>query len=100
MPCWNAYACDGPLVAGDLKQRVGTKGPWWDWDRGKLALEYLFQTGRDRRHPAASDFARVYDLAERVCPSEILELPTPSEADQRKELLVRAARHQGVATFE
>ncbi len=91
---------DGALVAGDLLQRVGKKDPWWDWDRGKVALEHLFRTGEvsGRRRP--SDFARVYDLTERVLPAEILNLPTPSEADQRKELLVRAARHHGVATFE
>ncbi|MEZ5381146.1 MAG: crosslink repair DNA glycosylase YcaQ family protein [Microthrixaceae bacterium] len=90
---------DGALVAGDLKQRVGTKGAWWDWDRGKLALEYLFATGEIAATRRPSDFARVYDLAERVIPPQILAIPTPSVADQRKELLVRAARHLGVATF-
>lgn len=90
---------EGALVASDLKQRVGKKGEWWDWDRGKLALEHLFRTGEIACTRRLGDFARVYDLAERVLPSEILDLPTPSEADQRKELLVRAARHHGVATF-
>ncbi len=90
---------EGAIVAGDLKERVGPKGTWWDWDDGKLALELLFHQGRigARRRPA--DFARVYDLAERVIPAEILARPTPSEADARKELLVLAARHQGVATL-
>ena len=36
----------------DLQQRVGPKGPWWDWDDGKIALEYLFHHGRGGR-PAA-----------------------------------------------
>lgn len=91
---------DGPLVASDLNQRFGKKKAWWDWDRGKLALEYLFQTGEIAGTRRPTDFTRLYDLAERIVPSEILNLPTPSEADQRKELLVRAARHQGVGTFE
>lgn len=91
---------EGPLVAGDLKQRIGKKGSWWDWDDGKVALEVLFHQGRVAGVRRPNDFARVYDLAERVIPTDILNLPTPSEADQRKVLLVRSAAHHGVATFE
>jgi len=91
---------DGPLVAADLEQRVGRKGTWWDWDDGKVALEHLFHTGAVAALRRPSDFARVYDLAERVLPADVLARPTPSEAEARKELLVRAARHHGVATFE
>jgi uncharacterized protein YcaQ len=93
-------SADGPIVAGDLKQRVGPKGTWWDWDDGKVALEYLFHRGELAAVRRPKDFARVYDLTERVIPSEILSLPTPSEAEGRKELLVRAARHHGVGTFD
>jgi uncharacterized protein len=91
---------DGPLVAGDLRQRVGPKGTWWDWDDGKIALEHLFHCGEVAALRRPSDFARVYDLAERVLPASVLAARTPSEPDARKELLVRAARHLGVATFE
>jgi uncharacterized protein YcaQ len=91
---------DGPIVASDLEQRVGPKGTWWDWDDGKIALEYLFHTGVLAALRRPSDFARMYDLAERVLPADILARPTPTESDARKELLVRAARHHGVATFE
>ncbi len=90
---------DGPIVSGDLKQRVGPKSPWWDWDDGKMALEYLFFKGvlSATRRPA--DFARVYDLTERVIPADVLDLPTPGEDDARKELLVLAARHHGIGTL-
>jgi uncharacterized protein YcaQ len=91
---------EGPIVAGDLAQRVGPKGTWWDWDDGKIALEHLFHTGTVAAVRRPNDFARVYDLAERVLPPEILAQPTPSEREARKELLVRAAKHHGVATFE
>lgn len=91
---------EGPLVAGDLQQRVGPKGTWWDWDDGKIALEHLFYAGEVAAIRRPNDFAREYDLAHRVIPADILALPTPSEIDARKELLVRAARHHGVATFE
>jgi len=90
---------EGAIVAGDLDQRVGPKGSWWDWDDGKLALELLFHQGRVAAVRRSSDFARVYDLAERVIPAEILAHPTPPEADARKELLLRAALHHGVGTL-
>ena len=91
---------DGPLVAADLNQRVGPKGTWWDWDDGKIALEHLFYSGEVAAIRRPNDFAREYDLAHRVIPAAVLALPTPPEIDARKELLVRAARHHGIATFE
>ncbi|MFM7685472.1 MAG: DNA glycosylase AlkZ-like family protein, partial [Actinomycetota bacterium] len=36
---------DGPVAAGDLSERVGKKGQWWDWDDAKVALEHLFSKG-------------------------------------------------------
>ncbi len=91
---------DGPIVAGDLKQRQGPKGTWWDWDDGKIALEYLFHRGLVAAVRRPNDFARVYDLAERVLPAEVLAMPDVPESEARKELLVRAARHHGVGTLE
>ncbi|MGB0115030.1 MAG: crosslink repair DNA glycosylase YcaQ family protein, partial [Ilumatobacteraceae bacterium] len=38
---YQRVADEGPLVAGDLKTRVGKKGTWWDYDDGKRALEAL-----------------------------------------------------------
>jgi uncharacterized protein YcaQ len=90
---------EGAIVAGDLDQRLGPKGTWWDWDDGKLALELLFHQGRVAAVRRPSDFARVYDLTERVLPAEVLARPTPTESDARKELIVRAARHHGVGTL-
>lgn len=89
----------GSVVAGDLSVREGPKGAWWDWDDAKMVLEHLFWCGRlgARRRP--NDFARVYDLPERLIPSTVLALPTPPEGEARKELLVLAARHLGVGTF-
>jgi uncharacterized protein YcaQ len=45
-----------------------------------------------------SDFARIYDTPERVLPQRVFEAVTPSERDARKQLLVRSAIAQGVAT--
>ena len=89
---------DGPVVAGDVSRRVGPKGTWWDWDDGKVALEHLFWCGRLTARRRMSDFARVYDLPERVIPAAHLNVPTPTEADARKALLLQANRAMGVAT--
>ncbi len=59
---------DGPVVGADvshLAPREGRKGPWWDNDHAKDALEYLFITGK----VAASrgrHFTRTYDATQRA----------------------------------
>jgi uncharacterized protein YcaQ len=88
----------GPVVAGDLAERRPKQGTWWQWDDAKLALETLFWTGRLGATRRAADFARVYDLPERILPPEVVATPTPPEREARKELLVLAARSCGVAT--
>ena len=90
---------NGPVVAGDLKQRVGKKGTWWDYDDGKIALEALFYEGRVSARRRPRDFARVYDITERVIPAEALARPTLPEREARKELLVLAAKYHGVGTL-
>jgi uncharacterized protein YcaQ len=92
-------ADNGPIVAGDLKQRVGKKGSWWDYDDGKIALEALFHEGRVAARRRPNDFARLYDVAERVIPAHVLARPAMGEREARKELLVLAAKHYGVGTL-
>lgn len=87
----------GPLAAGEISIAGKSTGPWWGWSKGKLAVEVLLAQGRlaiaGRRR-----FERLYDLAERVIPRNVLEQPGPSERDAQKELFVRAARAMGVGT--
>ena len=90
---------NGSTCARDLSTRTTKKSSWWDWDEAKTALEYLFLTGELMSCGRGSDFARVYDTPERVLPEKILQMPTLSETDARKDLLVRAMRAQGVATL-
>ena len=69
--------------------------PWWGRSDGKLALEWLFATGRlaaSRR----GNFTRVYDLAERVIPPQVLAAPAPETRDAQRELLRLAARAHGI----
>lgn len=89
----------GPIAAGAVSRRTGPKSTWWDWDHGKRALEALFWSGRVAARRRDRDFARLYDLPERMLPADVLAAPTPTEAEARKELLVLAAASMGVATL-
>ena len=90
---------NGPTTSRELSTRTEKKGTWWDWDEAKVALEYLFLTGQLMSRGRGSDFARIYDTPERVLPQRIIDEATPSEHDARKQLLVRSAIAQGVATM-
>ncbi len=87
---------DGPVTGGDFAEAPRAVG-WWNWSRGKRALEWLFWAGlittRTRR-----GFERVYDLTERVIPPAVLDAPTPTEPEAHRALLLIAARALGVAT--
>ena len=93
---------NGPTTARELSTRTEKRGAdkktWWDWDESKTALEYLFLTGQLMSRGRGTDFARIYDTPERVLPRKVLDAPTPTEHDARKQLLVRSAIAQGVAT--
>ena len=89
---------NGAVTARELSTRTKKKGTWWDWDDSKTALEYLFLTGQLMSRGRGADFARVYDTPERVLPKKVLNAPTPTEHEARKQLLVRSAIAQGVAT--
>jgi uncharacterized protein YcaQ len=88
---------DGPLLASDLG---GTTrgGPWWDWTEAKIAVENLIDTG-EVVCVARRGWRRVYDLAERAIPAELLEVEL-SDYDCRLALVREAARSLGVATIQ
>jgi uncharacterized protein YcaQ len=89
----------GPLTAGDLSDPGPRSQSMWGWSRGKRALEHLFWSGTLTARRRASDFARLYDLTERVIPAGVRARPAPPEDDAKRELLVLAARALGVATL-
>ncbi len=88
----------GPLTAGDLSDPGPKVEGMWGRSPGKRALEWLFGTGQVAAVRRSSDFARLYDLTERVLPAAILALPEPDEEEAQRELLRLAARSLGVAT--
>jgi len=87
----------GPMSAGELSMGGKSKGPWWGWSDGKLALELLFRQGRvavaGRRN-----FERLYDIPERVFPEAVIRADVVPAAEAKKALLVRAAGAMGVGT--
>jgi len=86
---------EGPLTATDLG---GAKrgGIWWDWSDTKEALEIMLAQGEvvclERR-----GWRRVYDLAERAIPDELLN-QTPDDLDCWVHLVEIAGKRLGVAT--
>ena len=88
---------EGPVTAGQLHEGERPGGPWWDWSATKVALEYLFWSGRVTT-ATRRGFERVYDLTERVLPAPVLAMPTPARAEAQRELVRIAARAHGVAT--
>ncbi|MFI8479206.1 winged helix-turn-helix domain-containing protein [Pseudomonas sp. NPDC078700] len=87
----------GALGAGSLT--VGTKstGPWWGWSNEKHALEWLFAAGHVTV-AGRNGFERLYDLPERVLPSEVFNQEPVEEASAQRQLLMHSACALGVAT--
>lgn len=87
----------GPVTVSDLADPGKRTGPWWGYGKGKIALEWLFATGRvaiaDRRN-----FTRYYDVPERVLPASVLDVDSPGKEAAQRELLLVSAGAMGVAT--
>ena len=92
---------EGALTAHDLPAVAGPKRKPGDWHRSipRRALEYHFARGDLAVTRRLSNFQRVYDLPERVVPSEHLG-KTLSKADAQRELLRHAARALGIFTLQ
>jgi uncharacterized protein len=87
----------GPMSAADFDSHKAQSG-WWVWSEAKRALEWLFWAGHVTTAKRRNTFERVYDLTERVVPSEVLQAPTPTPAEAQRALVERAAAAHGIAT--
>jgi uncharacterized protein len=87
----------GPTGASAIPGSGKGEGGWWGWSKGKMTMETLFAQGlvtttkRDK-------FERIYDVPERVIPSDILNAATPSEAETFRTLISLSAQALGIAT--
>ncbi len=86
---------EGPLRAAQLDTEPGSDQGWWGWRLSKKVASALWSSGelaiRERRA-----FQRVYDLADRVIPEELLLRPLRRE-DAFDLLLLRALDGHGWA---
>ncbi|HMC54334.1 MAG TPA: crosslink repair DNA glycosylase YcaQ family protein [Gemmatimonadaceae bacterium] len=87
----------GPLGASEISIAGKSKGPWWGWSEGKVAVELLFRAGR-LAIAGRRNFERLYDVPERVFPKAVLEAPAIEPREARKQLFVRATRAMGIGT--
>ncbi len=88
----------GPLTVSDLSDPGSRTGPWWGHGRGKVALDWLYVTGRLTIRGRTPNFVSIYDLPERVFSPDLLGRELSKEEAQR-EMLVRGARAHGVGTL-
>lgn len=91
-------AAEGPLQSRDFQPPPGSKqGPWWDWKPAKIALEQLFMEGYlmvvERR-----GFQKVYDLTERVLPSDT-DTTEPSANEMARHLVLSGIGAHGLLTL-
>ena len=87
----------GPLATSDLDDPGDRGGPWWGWAKGKVALEVLFARGRVTVSER-NNFARRYDLSERVIPTEFFNATPVPRADAHRRLLMMGAESLGIGT--
>ncbi len=73
-------------------------GPWWGMPRGKIALEWLYVTGRLSIHHRDHQFTTHYDLPHRIVPDHVRDQPTPTESEAQAEMLMLGAKSHGIGT--
>ncbi len=87
----------GPLTVSDLDGPSHKSTPWWGYGPAKVALEHLFDRG-EVTALRTGNFMRLYDIPERMLPTPVLEMPTPSRDEAYRTLLREAVRHHGIGT--
>ena len=90
---WSSSSSGVPIRASatGIPRPARQAGDMWNWHDGKVALEYLFFTGRVVS-AGRVNFERLYDLPERVLPDEVLAAadarsrrgPAPSSSGSRR----------------
>ncbi|WP_131738268.1 winged helix-turn-helix domain-containing protein [Actinomadura roseirufa] len=86
---------DGPLTTKDLGGAKAS-AEWWDWSDHKIGIEWLLDVGEVVCVERVG-WRRVYDLAERAVPAELLA-QDPDDDACLTALVARAGRALGVAT--
>lgn len=94
----------GPITAVGLEAAIAHDAPrdrdsWgWNWSVVKRVLELLFWAGEVTSAGRNAQFARLYDLPDRVLPPDVVAAPTPPDDECHRQLVSLAARSLGVAS--
>jgi uncharacterized protein len=94
----------GPITAVELERAIAHDAPrdrtdWgWNWSVVKRLLELLFWAGEITSAGRNPQFARLYDLPERVLPPQVWAGRTPSDDEAHRRLVSISARAFGVAS--
>ncbi len=88
---------NGPSTASEIPGAGKGSVGWWNWSKGKLAMETLFDHGLVTTSHR-DGFERIYDLTDRVIPADIRNLPTPPEQEAFDTLMLMAAKALGIGT--
>jgi hypothetical protein len=89
----------GQMTASELDGAGKRSGPWWGYTSGKIAMEWHFSRG-SVSVANRKNFARYYDLTERVVADEHLNCPTPSVVDSHREMMRLALSAHGIGAVE
>ena len=90
----------GPVTREDVPEPAGAPAgrDFWGWTFSKAVLEAYFMRGVFAIAGRRADFARVYDLTERVVPG-VHRTRTLNRDEAQRELVAIAARALGIATI-
>ncbi len=91
---------DGPLRSRDLdlKTNATKRAGWWDWKPAKKALEQLYMEG-DLMVSNREGFQKIYDLTERVLPSQV-NTQMPSMEEFAAQIVEQHLRRHGFASLK
>ena len=88
---------NGPMTISEFEHDQNKRtGNWWGWSQVKVILERLYFMG-DVVSAGRRNFSRLYALPEQV---SLPETKTLSPLEQRKALILKAAKSLGVATHD
>jgi uncharacterized protein YcaQ len=88
---------EGPKMARDFSG-ARKPGGWWNWKPAKMALEKLYFEG-SLIGAGRKSFQKIYDLPERIIPSEILNY-IPSETELWDYRIFSLLQNQGLARLQ
>ena len=89
---------DGPIRSRDVETNTTKRTGWWDWKPAKKALEQMYMEG-DLMVSDREGFQKIYDLTERVLPSQV-NSQMPSIEEFAEHIVDQQLRCHGFASLK